>query len=187
MTLDVVAVTSGLSFPSTSRALTDLLLDATVEALAVAGHEARTRTVEVREHAEAAATATVIGTRAPALVGALEAVEQADLLVVASPVFRGSYAGVFKSFVDLLDSRALAGTPVLLAATGGSPRHTLMIDQALRPLFAFMGAVEVPTGVYASTEDWTLELFPMPWLTERAGRAARELARFADLAPPASA
>ncbi|MFJ4107333.1 CE1759 family FMN reductase [Oerskovia enterophila] len=180
-TLSVVAVTGGVSFPSTTRALTDLLLDKTVARLTAAGVAVDARTVEIREHAQDVATATVVGMRSEELELALKTVEQADLLVVASPVFRGSYSGIFKSFFDLVDSLAMVDKPVLLAATGGTARHTLVIDQALRPLFSFMGDLIVPTGVFASKEDWTIELFPMPWLDERAERAVGQLVRFADL------
>jgi len=183
-TLSVVAVTGGVSFPSTTRALTDLLLDKTVARLTAAGVAVDARTVEIREHAQDVATATVVGMRSEELELALKTVEQADLLVVASPVFRGSYSGIFKSFFDLVDSLAMVDKPVLLAATGGTARHTLVIDQALRPLFSFMGDLIVPTGVFASKEDWTIELFPMPWLDERAERAVGQLVRFADLPAP---
>lgn len=179
--LSVVAVTGGVSFPSTTRALTDLLLDKTVARLAATGVQVDARTIEVRDHAQDVATATVIGMRSEELELALKSVEQADLLIVATPVFRGSYSGIFKSFFDLVDSLAMVDKPVLLAATGGTARHTLVIDQALRPLFAFMGDLIVPTGVFASKEDWTIELFPMPWLDERAERAVGQLVRFADL------
>ncbi|MFJ2300251.1 CE1759 family FMN reductase [Oerskovia paurometabola] len=182
--LSVVAVTGGVSFPSTTRALTDLLLDKTVARLTAAGVQVDARTIEVRDHAQDVATATVIGMRSEELELALKTAEQADLLIVATPVFRGSYSGIFKSFFDLVDSLSMVDKPVLLAATGGTARHTLVIDQALRPLFAFMGDLIVPTGVFASKEDWTIELFPMPWLDERAERAVGQLVRFADL--PAS-
>jgi len=90
----------------------------------------------------------------PAAEAALRAVEGADLLVVAVPVFRGSYPGIFKHFVDLLDQYGVAGTPTLLMATGGSDRHALMIDQELRPLFAFLQAFVAPAGIYVSSASF---------------------------------
>lgn len=87
----------------------------------------------------------------PAAEAALRAVEAADLLVVAVPVFRGSYPGIFKHFVDLLDQYGVAGTPTLLMATGGSDRHSLMVDQELRPLFAFLQAFVAPAGIFVSS------------------------------------
>ncbi len=179
--LSVVALTGGISFPSSSRLLSDLLLERTAAHLEAAGRPVSTRTVEARDVAEDAATATVLGFRSEELTGALDAVERSHLLIATSPVFRGSYSGVFKTFVDLLDGQAITGKPVLLGAAGGTVRHTLVIDQALRPLFAFMGAVLAPVGVYASTAEWTVERLPTAALAERADRAAAQLARLAVL------
>ena len=105
------------------------------------------------------------------LSAALDAVTGADGLVVVTPVFSASYSGLFKSFFDVLDKDALAGTPVLIAATGGTARHSLVLEHALRPLFAYLRAVVVPTGVYAASEDWGAE-----GLDGRIERAAEELA-----------
>ncbi|WP_241563520.1 NAD(P)H-dependent oxidoreductase [Streptomyces sp. E1N211] len=91
---------------------------------------------------------------------AFDAVSGADALIVVTPVFSASYSGLFKSFFDALsstDSEALTGMPVLIAATGGSARHSLVLDHALRPLFSYLRAVVVPTGVYAASEDWGAE------------------------------
>ena len=95
----------------------------------------------------------------------------ADSLIVVTPVFSASYSGLFKSFFDVLDKDALAGKPVLIAATGGTARHSLVLEHALRPLFAYLRAVVVPTGVYAASEDWGAE-----GLDDRIERAAGELA-----------
>lgn len=108
-----------------------------------------------------------LGQLAPRLAGAvfrsqlpepveheLAAVEQADVLVVATPVYRGAYSGLFKHFFDFIDQDALVDTPVLLAATGGSERHALMIDHQLRPLFSFFQARTLPLGVYATDKDF---------------------------------
>lgn len=108
-----------------------------------------------------------LGQLAPQLAGAvwrsqlpesvereLAAVEQADILVVTTPVYRGSYTGLFKHFFDFLHQDALVDTPVLLAATGGSERHALMIDHQLRPLFSFFQARTLPLGVYATDKDF---------------------------------
>ncbi len=84
---------------------------------------------------------------------ALETLESADFLIVGSPVFRGSLPGLFKHLFDLVDQQAFEGKPVLLAATGGSPRHALVIDHQLRPLFGFFQALTLPIGVYATPED----------------------------------
>jgi len=84
---------------------------------------------------------------------AIGAAESADLLIAATPVFRGSYSGLFKHFFDFVGQYALAGKPVLLVATGGSDRHAMVIDQALRPLFGFFQAWTAPMGIYLSSGD----------------------------------
>lgn len=84
----------------------------------------------------------------------LESVAAADAVVAVTPIFSASYSGLFKTFVDVLDRDALTGTPVLLAATGGTARHSLALEHAMRPLFAYLRAATVPTAVFAAPEDW---------------------------------
>lgn len=88
-----------------------------------------------------------------ATLQAIEAIGQADFLIVGAPVFRASLPGLLKHLFDLIDLDALQGKPVLLAATGGSPRHALILDHQLRPLFGFFSALTLPIGVYATPED----------------------------------
>lgn len=115
----------------------------------------------------------------------LAAVEQADVLVVATPVFRGSYTGLFKHFFDFIDQDALVDKPVLLAATGGSERHALVIDHQLRPLFSFFQARTLPLGVYATDKDFIDYRVQNEALIQRARLAVQralpliELTRFA--------
>lgn len=90
----------------------------------------------------------------PDVEAAIRLAEEADLLLAAAPVFRGSYPGMFKHFFDLVDQYALANKPVLLAATGGTDRHALVLEHALRPLFAFFQALTVPVAFYASAGDF---------------------------------
>ncbi|MFF6997957.1 CE1759 family FMN reductase [Streptomyces sp. NPDC008313] len=130
--------------------------------------------VELRELAVEIAHNFTNGFPGPALSAAIDAVTAADGLIVVTPVFSASYSGLFKSFFDVLsvsDKDAVAGTPVLIAATGGTARHSLVLEHALRPLFAYLRAIAVPTGVYAASEDWGAE-----GLAERIERAAGELA-----------
>src|SRR4029078_4709627 len=94
-----------------------------------------------------------------------------------TPVFNASYSGLFKLFFDVVERDALAGMPLLVAATGGTPRHSLVVDHAMRPLFAYLGAATVPTGVFAAAEDWGQGATPADAaLAERIDRAAGELA-----------
>ncbi len=113
------------------------------------------------------------------LASAIEAVRDADGLVVVTPVFSASYSGLFKSFFDVLEPGTLDGTPVLVAATAGTARHSLVLDHALRPLFAYLHAVVVPTGVFAATGDFGSE-----GLEVRIDRAAGELAVLVGKATP---
>ncbi|MEU9521579.1 CE1759 family FMN reductase [Streptomyces sp. NPDC048224] len=173
--MKLVVVSAGLSVPSSTRLLGDRL--AAVAAPAATAPEpapADVRVIELRDLAVEIAHTFTNGFPARALADAFEAVAAADGLIVVTPVFSASYSGLFKSFFDALsvtDEDALTGKPVLIAATGGTARHSLVLDHALRPLFAYLKAVVVPTGVYAASEDWGAE-----GLDARIGRAARELA-----------
>ncbi|MET8898820.1 MULTISPECIES: FMN reductase [unclassified Streptomyces] len=165
----LVVVSAGLSVPSSTRLLADRL------AAATAGQtSAEVRVIELRDLAVEIAHTFTSGFPAPPLADAFAAVAEADGLIVVTPVFSASYSGLFKSFFDALsvtDEDALAGKPVLIGATGGTARHSLVLDHALRPLFAYLKAVVVPTGVYAASEDWGAE-----GLDGRTARAAGELA-----------
>lgn len=110
----------------------------------------------------------------PAIEAALTAVETADLLVVGSPVYKGSYTGLFKHFIDLLDYRALIGTPVALLATGGSERHALVIEHQLRPLFGFFQAQVLGTGIFLTERDLANGAITDPVLQARFDQLVRE-------------
>ncbi|MFF4716204.1 CE1759 family FMN reductase [Streptomyces eurythermus] len=152
--MKLVAVSAGLSTPSSTRLLADRLAESAREDLGARGHTVEVQVVELRELAIAVANHLVTGFPAPPLAAAIDAVTAADGLIAVTPVFTASYSGLFKSFFDLIDPDALTGRPVLLAATGGTPRHSLVLDHALRPLFAYLKAAVVPTAVYAASEDW---------------------------------
>jgi FMN reductase len=179
--LRIVAVSAGLGEPSSTRLLADRLTEAVVRHLSgPAGTAQRAADVEVtvvdlREHATAVAHHMVTGFPGPGLRAALENLAAADGVVAVTPVFSASYSGLFKSFFDVVDGDALTGKPVLVAATGGTARHSLVLEHAMRPLFAHLRALVVPTGVFAASEDWgggdrTDEL------AVRIDRAGRELA-----------
>ena len=154
----LTVVSAGLRVPSTTRMLATELSEAAARALAVEAevrdaYEVVVRDVEVREHAHAIVDALLTGFPTGELAAAVEDVAAADALVLVTPVYQASFSGLFKSFVDLVEEGRLRGTPVLLAATGGTERHSLAIEYALRPLVAHLGAVSVPTGVFAATGD----------------------------------
>jgi len=164
--MKLVVVSAGLTQPSSTRLLADRL------ATAVAAQaDVEVRVVELRELAVDIANHLVTGFPAPVLGDALRAVAEADGLIAATPIFTASYSGLFKSFFDLIDFDALTGKPVLIAATGGTARHSLALEHALRPMFAYLHAVVVPTAVYAASEDWA-----SGELAQRVDRAGGELA-----------
>ncbi|GAA4661918.1 FMN reductase [Streptomyces youssoufiensis] len=150
----IVAVSGGLSTPSSTRLLADRLTESARDALVASGHEVETEVIELRGLAVAVANNLVTGFPPPQLATAIEAVTGADGLIAVTPVFTASYSGLFKSFFDLIDPDALAGKPVLVAATGGTARHSLVLEHALRPLFAYLRTTVAPTTVYAASEDW---------------------------------
>src|SRR5512139_56034 len=154
MTRRIAVVTAGLSEPSSTRLLADLLGTASREALAERGVEARLEVIELRPLAHALTDQLLTGFATGDLAAAEEAVARADAVVAVTPVFSASYSGLFKTFFDVLERGALDGTPVLVAATAGTARHSLVLEHALRPLFAHLKAVVVPTGVFAASEDW---------------------------------
>lgn len=164
--MKLVVVSAGLTQPSSTRLLADRLA-AAVEAWA----DADVRVVELRDLAVDIANHLVTGFPSPVLGEALRAVEEADGLIAATPIFTASYSGLFKSFFDLVDAEALTGKPVLIAATGGTARHSLALEHAMRPMFAYLHAVVAPTAVYAASEDWA-----SGELAHRIDRAAGELA-----------
>lgn len=150
----LVVISAGLGQPSSTRLLADQLSAAAVRELAERDAQAEIEVVELREHAKDIANNLVTGFPGGELRAVLDAVAGADGLIAVTPVFQASYSGLFKSFFDVLDEEALAGTPALLGATGGSPRHSLVLEHAMRPMFSYLRSVVVPTTVYAASEDW---------------------------------
>ncbi|WP_411070864.1 FMN reductase [Streptomyces sp. cmx-4-25] len=153
-TLKLVAVSAGLSSPSSTRLLADRLLQAARYRLAEQEYAVDVEVVELRDLAVDIANNFVTGFPSGRLREAIDTVTGADGVIAVTPVFTASYSGLFKSFFDLVDPTALTGTPVLIGATGGTARHSLVLDHALRPLFAYLRALTVPTAVYAASEDW---------------------------------
>lgn len=172
-TRTLAVVSAGLGTPSSTRLLADRLASAASEAVRERGDEVHVEVVELREHAQHLTSMLLTGFAAPALAEVIGTVTRADAVIAVTPVFTASYSSLFKLFVDVLDPQALVGTPVLIGATAGTPRHSLMLDHAMRPLFAYLRAVVVPTAVFAAAEDWG---GGNGELIARIGRAASELA-----------
>jgi FMN reductase len=175
MTRTIAVVTAGLSQPSSSRLLADQLAGATDRALRLDGEDVRVEVVELRDLAHAVTDHLLTGFASGALADAIELVRHADALVAVTPVFSASYSGLFKSFFDVLEEGSLDGKPVLLGATAGTARHSLVLEFALRPLFAYLRADVVPTAVFAASEDFGAT-GPGGGLSARVEQAGRELA-----------
>lgn len=172
----IVVVSAGLGVPSSTRNLADQLADAVQAQVSARGEGVEIRHIAVRDLAIDLAQAMAGGgLSSPALTEAKELVAAADGLIAVSPVFSASYSGLFKMFWDAVDPGSIEGTPVLLAATAGTPRHSLMIEHAMRPLFAYLRAVTVPTGVFAATDDFGAGEGGRD-LQDRVRRAASQLA-----------
>ena len=171
MSTQLVVVTAGLSQPSASRLLADRLAAASESALQQAGETVTVTVLELRELARDLTNLTLTGFGSPPLRTALQQVADADGLIAVTPIFNSSYSGLFKMFVDAVDPSALEQLPVLLGATGGTARHSLALEFAIRPLFAYLRANVMPTAVFAAAEDWASK----GQLAERVATAAAEL------------
>jgi FMN reductase len=148
--LRVVAVSGSLTAPSRTTALVEAITEAFGRALPIEAHLITLN--DLGPHLAGALTRKQLPAEAER---ELQRIENADLLVVATPVYRASFTGLFKHLFDFVDQYALVDTPVLLAATGGSERHALIIEHQLRPLFGFFQSLALPVGVYAHDSDFT--------------------------------
>lgn len=165
----------GLSGNVTSPSRTAVLVRATVESLAKR-IDAQTSVIELADaapHLLSALTRSSVGSEGEAI---LRRIETADLLVVGSPVYRASYTGALKHVFDLVGYDALAGKPVILAATGGSQMHGLVTDHQFRPLLAFFRALSLPTTLYAVESDFTDYRLTSDAIAARIERASAEAA-----------
>ncbi len=176
MTRRIAVVSAGLSNPSSTRMLADRLAQATLAELRERGIEAEIDVIELREFAHDITNNLLAGFAPPALEDAINRVVSADGLIAVTPIFSTSYSGLFKSFIDVIDPDALAGMPVLIGANAGTARHSLAIDYAIRPLFAYLHAEPVSTGVFAASSDWGAQADGVKPLAARVERGARELA-----------
>jgi FMN reductase len=166
----VVVVSAGTGNPSSTRQLSDRIAEKTLGLLERAGTPATASVIDLGPLAVDTARAAVAGFPGEELQEAIDRLAAADAIIAATPVYKAGISGLFKSFVDVLDADLIIAKPVLLAATGGTPRHALVIDDQMRPLFAYMRALTLPTSVYAAPQDWaTTEL------GTRIQRAATEL------------
>jgi len=168
----IVVISAGNSVPSSTRILADALGSATMSHL---GDAATYDVIELRELAHLLTDNVLTGFPTGALADALGRVAEADAIIAVSPVYTGSYSGLFKMFFDVLEDGALEGKPVLIAATAGTKRHSLVLEFAIRPLFAYLRTDVVPTAVFAASADFGAT-GTAGSLSKRIDRAAVELA-----------
>ncbi|WP_308491383.1 FMN reductase [Microbacterium terrisoli] len=172
----IAVVAAGLSTPSSTRMLADRLAHAVVQHLRERDIEASVDTFELRDYAHEITNHLLTGFAAPELESMINTVISADAIIVVTPIFTTSYSGLFKSFIDVLDKDSLIGKPVLIGATAGTSRHSLAIDYAIRPLFAYLHADAVSTGVFAASDDWGVTADQVAPLGARIEKGASELA-----------
>jgi FMN reductase len=166
----LVVVTAGTSDPSSTRMLADQLAQRVTDMAGRRGNDVATRVVDLRELATEITTAMVSQLVGPKLQNAIAALAEADGIVASTPVYAAGASGLFISFFQVLDSDLLIAKPVVLAATAGTARHALVVDQQFRSLFAYLRTTVVPTSLFAAPEDWG-----DPALAKRIDRAALEL------------
>jgi FMN reductase len=171
----LVIISAGTSEPSTTRMLAGRVAQHSVELLREMGLESSVGAVELAPLAVDIARAMVSQLRSDELQAVIDRLATADGVIASSPVYKAGVSGLFKSFVDLLDDDLLIAKPVVLAATAGSSRHALVVDEQMRSLFAYMRALTLPTSVFAASEDWGASD-----LSDRIKRAATELAVLVD-------
>ncbi|HJQ90668.1 MAG TPA: FMN reductase [Acidimicrobiia bacterium] len=174
----LAVISGGLAQPSSTRLLADRLAMAAEQALAELDVETEIDMLDLRDHARELTNMLVTGFADERLAAVIKEVVESDGLIAVTPIFNASYSGLFKIFFDVLEHGALAGKPVLIAATAGTPRHSLALEHAVRPLFSYMRALVVPTAVFAASEDWGSGTSAEQAFSERIDRAAAELARW---------
>jgi FMN reductase len=168
--LRLVVVSGGTSDPSTTRMLADRIAQRVITLAAEREDTVSVQVVDLRELATEITTAMVSQLVGPKLQKAVTALGEADGIVASTPVYKAGASGLFTSFFQVLDNDLLIAKPTVLAATAGTARHALVVDEQLRSLFAYLRAITVPTSLFAATEDWN-----DPALNKRVDRAALEL------------
>lgn len=150
----LIALSAGLSQPSSTRLLVDRMGATTRDLASLKGADLDVQYVELRDYAHDIVDNMLTGFASPRLEELKQAVISADGIIAATPIFSQSFSGLFKSFLDVLDQKALINKPVFLGATAGTARHSLALEFAIRPVFAYFRAMVSPTAVFAASEDW---------------------------------
>lgn len=163
------AIAAGISDTSSSRLLTDRIVQSTIDSFHQAGEMISGSILEIAPLATDIARTLTSGFPTKPVSEAMTQMANADLLIAVMPVYKAGMSGLFKSSVDLLDNDSIIAKPVILGATAGTGRHSMVVDEQMRPLFAFMRALPVPTSIFAAPDDWK-----SPGLGERINRATSE-------------
>jgi FMN reductase len=177
----VLGLSGNITRPSKTRSFVGQIAE---EAAVATG--ARSLTFDIQDLGPSLAQARRIADLDPAARNIVESVLNASILVVGSPTYKGSYTGLFKHFFDLFDPAALRGKPVILAATGGGERHSLIVEHQLRPLFGFFEALTMPTAIYASDRDFLDGVLVSDAIRARAKQAVAEACRAVAIPDPVS-
>ena len=166
----LAVVSAGVGDPSSTSLLADRTAERAAALARARGHAVTVSVIQLREIAADISTALVSQLITPELRNAITVLGEADGIIAAAPVYKAAPSGLFTSFFHVLDNDLLIARPVVLAATAGTARHALVVDDQMRPLFAYLRAMTVPTSLVAAPEDWS-----DPGLGERINRAATEL------------
>jgi FMN reductase len=166
----LTVVSAGTSDPSSTRLLADRTAERVAALAAERGKTATVSVIELRQLASDISTALVSQLVTPKLQQAIDTLAHTDGIIAAAPVYKAAPSGLFTSFFDVLDNDLLIAKPVVLAATAGTARHALVVDDQMRPMFAYLRTMTVPTSLFAAPEDWS-----DPALATRIDRAAVEL------------
>ncbi|HET7012485.1 MAG TPA: CE1759 family FMN reductase [Streptosporangiaceae bacterium] len=169
-TFRLAVVSAGASDASSTKLLAQRAAERTAALTASRGNAVTTTTIDLRELASDISTALVSQLITQKLHEAITTLGEADGLIASTPVYKAGPSGLFTSFFDVLDNDLLIAKPVILAATAGTARHSLVTDDQMRPMFAYMRTMAVPTSLFAAPEDWG-----DPALNQRITRAAFEL------------
>lgn len=168
-------ISGGLREPSSTRLLAERLEASARAELDALGLQNESSFVDLRPLGRPIMDAMLAGFATSALESAFETVASADGVIAVTPAFNASFGGLFKSFFDVLPEQTLSDMPVLIGATGGTERHSLVLEHALRPMFSYLHAIVSPTGVYAANDDFGAQ--GGSTLSQRITKAAADFAR----------
>lgn len=167
---ELVIVNAGTSDPSSTKLLADRTASRVRTLGEDSGEPVNVRVIELKPLANDIMHALTTGLQSAELEGAAQRLLAADGIIASTPIYKAGPSGLFTSFFQTLDNDLLIGKPVILAATAGSPRHALVIDDQIRGLFAYLRTLPVPTSLFVTPDDWN-----DTDLASRIDRAATEL------------